>query len=340
MTDVTGAGEKASSVRLPPSPSSPYMVFSVIRCSSYSGALVLLPMTHKPQPNPAPPRWDAIQVGGVKALQAGGGRRKLSPPAPARRGTTSRAAGPTLSERLMDASASWLLQHHNTDHSPFVRWAGQGGIDMSLLASMVGQTEAGGSGDLMQVDTPSVVPPHSASASCSVQQPAQTRSAARAARHAAMQAAASAAIAASSGAARAAGPAGQSCAAMAPGSGAAADAGDGGTLIEDAEMGSRRAAREPAEAPLRKLSISLIDTYKMINQVRGARVAGWPAAARRWQGRPRVALDQHARGPAGVAGSLGRHGSARCGVVIFEGRHARSDGDRSRSRRCCHMAFS
>lgn len=204
----------------------------------------------------------------------------------------------------MDPSATWLLQHHNTDYSPFVRWAGQSGMDMSLLASMVGQAEAGGGDDLMQVDTPSVGLSSNASVSCSMQQPAQTRSAARAASNAAMQAAASAAEAASSGAARTAGPVGQACDVMALGPGAAADAAGDGASIEDAEMGSRRPARDVADTPLRKLSISLIDTYKLINQVHRAKKAVWQSAA---QGAVAAAhcLDWLAGCPADVAGSPG-----------------------------------
>lgn len=58
---------------------------------------------------------------------------------------------------------------------------------------------------------------------------------------------------------------------------AAAAAVGASSSCEDAMMAEQAAARHvprnPADAPMRKLSISLIDTYKLINQVK--RVSGW-----------------------------------------------------------------
>ena len=49
------------------------------------------------------------------------------------------------------------------------------------------------------------------------------------------------------------------------------EAGPSGETSYDAtmtELSARRPARKHADAPMRKLSVSLIDTYKLINQVR------------------------------------------------------------------------
>ena len=57
--------------------------------------------------------------------------------------------------------------------------------------------------------------------------------------------------------------------ASAPGEAGPSSSG-GGRDDGDAAMDSEpKQPRNPAEAPMRKLSVNLIDTYKMINQVRG-----------------------------------------------------------------------
>ena len=137
---------------------------------------------------------------------------------------------------------------------------------MSLFASMVTSDPLSqqGQGEMMQVDTPNET--------ISLPPPPQpyTRSVARAANQSGTQDTAAAAEASASRAPGAAGPAGGDARLVTPGldDGSVTSSTQGGTSREDAELGSRRPARDPADAPMRKLSISLIDTYKLINQAR------------------------------------------------------------------------
>jgi len=141
--------------------------------------------------------------------------------------------GPAPSER-MGHSMLHLWTHH-TDVSPFVTWAAEPrAMDMCIQSLPPTAEPLGAAADRMQVDPP----PVSANTPCSGLGQAQPGI-----RAASMSAAVCTPAASSSG-----------CAAMA----------------EDSPMGEsapRRQPRNPADAPMRKLSVNLIDTYKLVNQV-------------------------------------------------------------------------
>jgi len=130
-----------------------------------------------------------------------------------------------------------LPWEHHEKKSPFVRWAEPRSMGL-MLASL--PTAASGAGarldaacaDQMQVDTP---------CACAAGSSTQ-RSAAPQTRSSAAAAAAAAAAGASS-----------SC--------------EDAMMAEQQAAATRPAPRNPADAPMRKLSVSLIDTYKLINQV-------------------------------------------------------------------------
>ena len=64
-----------------------------------------------------------------------------------------------------------------------------------------------------------------------------------------------------------------------------------------AEPPQRRPARKHSDAPMRKLSVSLIDTYKLINQVGAfSKLHGQPLERKRHRGRRRAAGRGSGRG--------------------------------------------